>query len=201
MAIVYKNCIPDTGLPVYDCNPCAEGEKGRVSTVFIFKEMRDVFEMGQDGITPEGIINIDDLASKINNGDIVVIPNVRGTYDGGTPKTITGFGRQAEKVVGKTHVIVWNDKNHSKNGSFYSYLEDNPTGYFIGWTTENEFRVSGKKLDKVEVKDPVEEDVESLVLWQVTVTWTQSNPNIPKVFLMEDDIKELINNCVESVTP
>ena len=40
MTILYKSCTPIGGVPSYICDPCAEGEKGRVrSVMFIDKTL------------------------------------------------------------------------------------------------------------------------------------------------------------------
>jgi hypothetical protein len=46
----------------------------------------------------------------------------------------------------------------------------------------------------------VEEDVDSIVVWQSTATWTQKNPNIPQIFDLteHDDVKELFDNCIDT---
>ncbi|WP_418894232.1 hypothetical protein [Limibacterium fermenti] len=193
MALIYKNCLPTAENPTYSCDPCFEGEKGRVSGIVLFdKSLKS--ELKEEKLTDMGWWGTQLLAGKAR-----IIPLVRGTYDGGTNKTVTGFGRLAEKIVGKTHVLVWNDKNHTANEPFYTYLESNLRNFIPGWVTENELRVGGNVLEKLEVKDAVEEDVESLVLWQATATWTQSFPNIPKIIDLKDreDIKGLFENCVD----
>lgn len=194
MALVYKNCIPTTGNPAYACDPCSDGEKGRVSGVVLFDKSI------KDDLTQANLILMSWWEAQLAAGTVRIIPSVRGTYDGGTNKTVTGFGRLAEKITGKEHVLVWNDKNHTTNHAFYSYLEENLKNFIPGWVTENELRIANAPLTKFEVKDPVEEDVDSIVVWQSTATWTQKNPNIPQIFDLteHDDVKELFDNCIDT---
>ncbi|KAF5034522.1 hypothetical protein DSECCO2_595210 [anaerobic digester metagenome] len=194
MALVYKNCIPTTGNPAYACDPCSDGEKGRVSGVVLFDKSI------KDDLTQANLILMSWWEAQLAASTVRIIPSVRGTYDGGTNKTVTGFGRLAEKITGKEHVLVWNDKNHTTNHAFYSYLEENLKNFIPGWVTENELRIANAPLTKFEVKDPVEEDVDSIVVWQSTATWTQKNPNIPQIFDLteHDDVKELFDNCIDT---
>lgn len=193
MALVYKNCIPASGIPAYACDPCDDGEKGRVSGIVLFDKSI------KDDLTDENLKLMSWWETQLAAGSAKIIPSVRGTYDGGTNKTVTGFGRLTEKITGKEHVIVWNDKNHTQNHGFYTSLEANLKDFIIGWVTENEMRVANAPLTKLEIKDPVEEDVESIVVWQGTATWTQKNPNIPMIVDLteHDDVKELFDNCID----
>lgn len=196
MALVYKNCIPDTSNPLYACDPCFDGEKGRVSGVALFDKSI------KDDLTPANLTSMTWWEAQLAADTVKIIPSVRGTYDGGTNKTVTGFGRLVEKITSKEHVLVWNDKNHTQNHGFYSYLELNLKNYILGWVTENELRVANTTLAKFEVKDPVEEDVDSIVVWQATATWAQKQPNIPQIVDLteHDDVKELFDNCIDTVT-
>ncbi len=196
MALVYKQCIPTAGKSDYVCDPCADGEKGRVGGVALFDKSI------KGDLTAENLKLLSWWETQITAGAVRIIPSVRGTYDGGTNKTVTGFGRLPEKIVGKEHVLVWNDKNHTDNQPFYSYLEANLKNFIPAWVTENELRVANNVLNKFEVKDPVEEDIDSIVLWQATATWMQSNPNIPVIVNLKevDDVKELFDNCIDNTT-
>ncbi len=195
MALVYKSCIPAGGLPAYVCDPCSEGEKGRVSGVFFAKDLI------KDDLTAANLGMLTWWETQLAAGSIIIIPSVRGTYDGGAQNKVTGFGRTKEKVTGKTHTLVFNDKNHTGNKSFYEYIENNLKGFILGWVTNNELRVANNTLDSFEAKDPVEEDIESLVLWQGTAVWIQHQKNggIPLIVDLSeaDEVKELFDNCID----
>jgi hypothetical protein len=54
----------------------------------------------------------------------------------------------------------------------------------------------------LEVKDPVEEDVNSAVLWQVNVTWVQKAPNtMVSIHILTDEVKELFVSCIDEIDP
>jgi hypothetical protein len=197
MAITYKTCQADGTIPAYVCDPCSEGENGRVSGVFFIKKSALV------DATAANLVLLSWWETKIAAGDIIVIPSVRGTYDGGAKNTITGFGRQSERVTGKTHTVVFNDNNHAGNQPFYESLENNAKNYAMGFVTENELRLGAKALDTFEAKDPVEEDVKSKVVWNATATWIQSAPKTLPIIDISDsvDIINLFDNCINSTNP
>lgn len=192
MAIVYKKCLQDGSIPDYMCDACDDGEDGRVSGVFFLQKNSE--------ITDANLKLASWWEQQIGTGAAIVIPSVRGTYDGGAKNTLTGFGRQSEKVTGKTHTVIFNDKNHKGNQEFYEALENNSKDYIMGFVTANELRIGSKPIDTFESKDPVEEDVKSKVVWSSTVTWIQSNPKTLKILDISDsdDVKELFDNCIES---
>lgn len=197
MAIVYKKCVADGGIPEYMCDPCVTGEHGRVRSVaFIDKSLKDTFTA--ESSTP-GVKNIESKSwweTQILSGLIKIIPTTRGTYDGGTANMITGFGDQKERKSSKTHVLVFNDPNHTSNDEFYQAIEDNAESYFMAWRTETELRVSTELLSTVDAKDAVEEDIDSFVVWAVTCTWDQkgSKKNVPIYNLGE--VKDVFN-CID----
>lgn len=196
MAITYKNCTEDGTIPAYLCDACQEGENGRVSGVFFIKKgsIADA--------TPANLILLSWWEQKITAGDIIVIPSVRGTYDGGAKNTVTGFGRQSEKTTGKTHSVVFNDINHKGNDAFYESLERNHKDYIMGFVTETELRIGSKPLDAVEAKDAVEEDVSSKVVWNVTASWKQSVPRLLKIVDISDvdSVAALFDACINQVS-
>src|SRR5665647_1367071 len=195
MPIIYKTCTPIGGVPEYMCDPCTEGEKGRVrSIMFIDKSLLAVLSV----VVLEKA-NIETKAwieTQIEAGLIIVIPNVRGTYDGGVSSKVTGFGDVKEKVIGKIHTVVFNDPNHKENGPFYSALEYNAKQFVFGFRTASELRVASIVLESFEAKDAVEEDTESLVLWNGTAVWTQKGTAKTLAIYDATDILDVFN-CIE----
>lgn len=197
MTIVYKKCAPDGEIPEYMCDPCETGELGRVrGAAYIDKSLKDLIDA--ESTTP-GVKNIESKSwweTQILAGLIKVIPTTRGTYDGGTSNMVTGFGDRREVKSSKTHSLVFNDPNHKGNDDFYQAIEDNAENYFIAWRTDTELRVSKETLTNVDAQDAVEEDLDSIVTWQVTNTWDQkgSKKNVPIYNL--GDVKDVFN-CID----
>ena len=198
MPIVYKFCTPVGGVPIYMCDPCTEGEKGRVrSVMFIDKSLLATLSVLV--LTKANIETKAWVETQIEAGLIIIIPNVRGTYDGGASSKVTGFGDVKEKVIGKIHTVVFNDPNHKENGDFYSALENNCKQYVLGFRTASELRIGSAVLESFEAKDAVEEDTESLVLWNGTAVWTQKG--VAKTLAIYDATDILsVFNCIETVT-
>ena len=91
MAIIYKSCTPSGGVPEYMCDPCTEGEKGRVrSVMFINKSLLVTLAVIGLG-AKKNIETLSWIETQIEAGLIIIIPNVRGTYDGGAPSKVTGL--------------------------------------------------------------------------------------------------------------
>jgi len=177
MPLNYRRCVPESDLATYACDPCMDGEKGRVrGCAYIHKSLKA-------DLTKINLESKEWWETQIEAGLIRIIPKTRGTYDGGTVNPVDGFGSVKQKKVSKTHIVTVNDPNHTGNDEFYNALENAAEAhdYYFAFITGKELRVATEPLDAVEAKDPIEEDVESLVLWQVINTWTQSGSkkNIP----------------------
>lgn len=192
MAIVIKSCTQDGTVPDYVCDPCAKSEGGRLrGAVYFHKSLKSV-------LTKANLELKTWWETQIEAGLVIIVPSTRGTFDGGTKITVTGFGDTKEKVKGKTFTSVVNDNNHSANELFYQALENNFRDYIFGFRTESELRVATDVMTGLEAKDAVEEDTDSVVLWQATVTWDQNVPNttVP-IYSLTEDVKAYFTNCFE----
>jgi len=192
MAIIIKQCLDDGMLPDYNCNPCGVSEKGRVrGACYIEKSLKNE-------LIKENLESVSWWKQQIEAGLIKIIPTTRGTSDGGTPVAVTGYGNEAEKMTGKDFVVVVNDRNHKGNAEFYAALEVNRNRFIFGFRTGSQLRIATDKITNLSVQDPVEEDVNSDVTWNATVTWRQNVPQttIP-IYTLTDEIEELFENCIE----
>ena len=195
MAIIYKTCAQDGTIPDYVCDPCDKTEDGRVrGAAYIHKSLKDT-------ILKTNVESFNWWENGIESGMIKVIPSTRGTFDGGAKQTVTGFGDEQDKVTKKTFTAVVNDKNHAGNELFYEALENNFKDYILAFRTKNELRIATDVMTGMEVKDAVEEDTTSIVVWQATITWDQSVPKtIVPIYTLTDEVKELFTNCVDTDT-
>lgn len=162
MALVYKDCTPVGGIAHY-CDPCDEGEKGRIRSIaFIAKSIASTIVAPWDLTT---------WLAAVEAETIHIIPQTSGTYDGGTPKEIPGFGDELTKKVGDDYVLTFKDPNYLENIAFYEALEK--LEFIPAWRTETlvSFAGAGIKGCKVTAKAPVEDDLESIVAWNVEVKW------------------------------
>ena len=192
MAIVRKECIDNQPMPNYHCNECGVVEKGRLRGAFYVK--KDL----QDRL----VNNIDDYTvweELIEGENLFLIPSTRGTFDGGTRVAVAGFGDDVEKMTGKDFVAVVNDPNHNvDNAKFYEALAVNYKEYIFGFRTGDQLRVATDAITILDVQDPVEDDVESVVTWNATVTWNQKVPEvIVPVYKLDPRVKALFT-CNET---
>ena len=192
MSIIYKTCTVDGTLPDYICDPCGGSENGRLrGAAYIHKNLKA-------SITNANVASKSWWEEQIEADLIKVIPNTRGTFDGGTKKTVTGFGDDKEKIIGKTFTAVVNDINHTGNEGFYEALENNYKDYFFAFRTGKELRIATEVMTGLEVKDAVEEDTDTTVVWQANITWDQNSPKmLVPVYPLTEDVKNLFTSCVE----
>jgi hypothetical protein len=192
MAIIYRTCTQDGTIPDYICDPCGTTEGGRLRGVaYIHKSMKDT-------ITKQNVESLLWWENGIESGMIIIVPSTRGTFDGGAKVTVTGFGDEKEKITKKTFTAVINDSNHTGNEAFYEALENNYKDYILAFRTEKELRVATDVLTGLEAKDNVEEDTNTSVLWQATVTWDQSKPKmIVPIYVLTDEVKQLFTSCLQ----
>lgn len=162
LTIYYPSDCEDS-VPSYICDPCPVTEKGGVSA-FAFIKGDYTFTDPTDFAEWE---------TAIENGDVILIPNTRGSYDGGAAKYGAGFGRVKERLLGYDYVLNFMDENLKANSAFYDAIDqsNNWKGAFF---TETLVWMIDQRLT-VSVKDAVEEDIETDVIWNVEVKWFYKN--------------------------
>jgi hypothetical protein len=149
------------------CDECGEEtEAGRV---------RSVAFLNETAYTAVKADPIDETIweAQVTAGNIKVIPNVRGSFDGGTPVKVDGYGDQKEKVIGYDCVLNFSDPVYGSNYPFYNSLAGRSSQY-MAYRTESKTHLSEAKVTAAP-KNPVEEDINSNVVWSVEVTWRQKN--------------------------
>lgn len=164
MAIYYpEGC--DTALAEHACSPCPDTENGRIRHVaFINKNF--VF------VNPE---NPAEWSTGITNFDIRIVPDVSGTYDGGTTTFGRGYGSVPKKKTGKVFKAPFFDPNLIGNDQFYNDLS-NSLSWRIALIGETVMRISDNAVT-IDPKDAVEEAIDSEVVWNVDVEFSQrDNP-------------------------
>jgi hypothetical protein len=138
------------------------------------------------GLISRQVEHIDWWETGIGDGKIFVVPKTRGTFDGGSPATSPGYGDLAEITTGKTFTAVMSDPDHRENEGFYAAMADAPGTYHVAWRTGNEMRISDTTVN-IDPADNTEEDLNSQVVWAVTVTWNQKRKTV-QVFNLNRDV-------------
>jgi len=166
MSIYYpEGC--DSTVPDHICDPCETPEHGRVGSVAYIKTSFNFADQTDPTEWQTGI----------NSRDIIVIPAVFGSFDGGSPVEGTGYGRQATRLTGYNFSLTYKDPNYKSNCEFYNGLK-NSRNYKVAWVTETQTHISDNAVSVIP-KQPVTDDVASIVEYDVEVKFAQGDLACP----------------------
>lgn len=158
------NCGTTEELPQHSCKPCITPELGRVRSVFLY---RSSFAWVDRSLTSE-------WRNGILAGDVQIIKDTQGDYDGGTTTELVGFGDLETVNGGITHILNWLDPNIDDNCDFYTALAGQ-TEWMLGWRTQNKVWFSNE-VATFTPKVPVQNDLKSYVTWNAQAKWTGDLP-------------------------
>ncbi len=156
-----EGCDADLGSHV--CDPCPTKELGRVRGVAF---IRNDYAFTDYSDTAQ-------WAAGIESGQIFVIPETNGTYDGGTPTYSTGFGDADQSYDSSTFKLVVKDPNFIGNRAFYNALKKS-RNYRVAWRSETILQISDVACTAVG-KAPIADDIKSVRTRDVEITFTQSD--------------------------
>lgn len=157
MAISYKTCAPEVPVSHF-CDPCVDSEKGGVRSFFLVKEGSYITLESTEA----------EWTAAIQSGNVIIVADTRGTYDGGTPKMGAGFGDIKERVIGYDHVLAVKEPNYAQNSAFWEWAEK--VKWRFGFRTDTLVHLSDA-VGTLSAKAPVEEDNESEVIWNIEAKW------------------------------
>lgn len=165
MGVYYPNtCNPVTG---HNCDPCEEQELGRIrSSAFIANDFVFV-----DETDPA------EWAAGIAAGSIFIIPETHGEVPEPSEKLGPGFGDTTETLIAFDQSAHYYDPNFASNCEFYESIKRNRNFKYA-------FRTSSKTYitDKPVVIIPkygVQDDLTTLVNWNIMVKWQSINLPCP----------------------
>lgn len=110
-------------------------------------------------------------------GKIFIIPATQGNFDGGAPVEVTGYGDADTKVIGYKFTLTYKDPTLQGNTAFYNSIK-NSGNYYVAFRTETLTRISDNPAT-VKPKAPIEDDLNSEVVWNVEVTYSQPDHSVP----------------------
>jgi hypothetical protein len=117
-------------------------------------------------------------------GKIIILPELQGTFDGGTPKLVAGFGDLKERYSGSDFKSTIKDPVYKKNWAFYRSIVGKQTWHYY-FCTENFGHLTSKPVT-VAPKNPITENVDDVVIWEADISWFENfSPaphDIPDVF-------------------
>ncbi len=178
MSVYYPSGGTDCGsggvLPTYSCSPCPDYEYGRVRSIAFVKT---TFSF-TDPTSPT------EWNTGIGTGDIRVIWETQGSYDGGSTSELAGFGDREFTNGGTSHVLTFKDPNYAENWDFYEGLRA-ASEWTIIYRTSSKIHTVGKPVT-VTPKNPVADDLKSNVVWEGTVKW--QSPSSPRPYNVPDGI-------------
>ena len=120
----------------------------------------------------------------IADGKILIMPELAGTFDGGTPKMGPGYGDQKETFIGSDFKAVVKDPLYKENWGFYKSLAGK-SSYHFAYCTETQVHITGKPVT-VASKNPITDNIEDNVIWESELSWfekfTPAPHDAPDVF-------------------
>lgn len=160
-------------VPAYSCAPCVTYEYGRIRS-FAFIKTTFIDSLIAD---PE---NHSLWMGGIDSGDIVPVWKTKGTYDGGSTAENPGFGDSATSNGNTTHILTFDDPNYTENCDFYNNIR-NSSAYSGAYRTSDHLHFIDAPLT-ITPKNPVQDDINSFVTWNVQVKWTDPDSPCPVTY-------------------
>lgn len=113
----------------------------------------------------------------IADGKIFIIPLTQGNFDGGSPVEEPGYGDADTRVTGFKFTLNFKDPTLKANTAFYNTIK-NSSNYHVAFRTETLTRISTNPAT-FKPKAPVDDDINSAVVWNVEVTFSQPDHSVP----------------------
>ena len=157
----------DAQIGDHTCNPCEIVEGSRIRSAGFIKK-------GFSFINPSNPVEwIAAIAAK----NVIVIPFVNGSFDGGAEVLKDGFGDQVQKLTGYNFTAEFKDPNYYPNGAFWNGIK-NSTQYKFFYRTATQIHLTAATVQVIP-KNPVTTDPTDEVLWDITVKWADQNLPLP----------------------
>lgn len=160
-----QGCVAEVG--EHFCSNCPEPEHARVRSVaFIAND----FQFTDPSSPAEWNAGI--LAKKI-----IIIPEVNGSFDGGSEVEGPGYGDQSSKLTGYNYVLTYNDPTYKQNADFYNAIK-NSQNFKFAYRSESLIHMVEVPVSVIP-KNPIVEDIAAEVVWNVLVKWSDGDLPIP----------------------
>jgi hypothetical protein len=162
----YSSCEDELG--VHTCDPCNQDRE--------FARVRSVAIIAKDYLST--LITADPTLAAtwqagITAGKIIIIPDTAGSFDPGDPKELKGYGNTKNSNGPREQVLTYFDPNYRDNYAFYNSIT-NISSKVIAYRTSSLIHIADVTASIV-AKDPVADDLEEELTWQVTCKWTSIN--------------------------
>lgn len=167
MALIQITCEGQETTPIlHTCNPCNDKEGGRVRGIMYIRSGFDLTPLKAALKAGTGAAAIFEAA--VIAGNIHVVPETTGTYNGGEPEYGAGYGEESQRLTNRNHEISVKDPSYDGNSDFYTRIEKEH--WIVGWKGDKLLHF-GTKPASVVATDPTEEGLETDVTWNATINW------------------------------
>lgn len=175
--IHYKTCAQTIGALTHVCDPCDTPELGRVRSLILIKK----------GTAIAMPLVKTDWQNAIEAGNIIIIPRTIGSFDGGTPVYGDGYGNETERKLADDYVLSVRDPNFADNTEFWEEAEKEV--WNVAFVTETKLHYVNSDV-RLTAKAPVEEGLETRVVWNVELKWrSQKKPKVVAFDTIADFLK------------
>ncbi len=172
MSIYYPTNQCGTGTEAaYACNPCPDNEFGRIRSVAYVKTTY------YSTLVAAGVSVSAAWTAGILSGNIIVVWETKGSYDGGTPTELPGFGDAAFLNGDTTHILNYEDRNYADNCDFYNDKKSS-TSWIGCYRTKSYIHFTTSPIT-ITAKNAVQDDDKSILTWQVQWKWTYADSPCP----------------------
>jgi hypothetical protein len=142
------------------CDQCAEPEHGRVRGVAFVRYSFDFIDP----------TDRNEWLSAMASGDVIVVPMVRGVYDGGSPVLADGFGYKTKELIGFNNKLNYLDPIYQLNRDFYNTLMQQQGAWKFAFVTETQVHLIDVPVT-ISPLNPITEELSSTVSWSIDVEW------------------------------
>ena len=167
-----SNC---NNVPPHYCG-CETEELGRIRSV-AFISLDFQFANGDPS-------NPNEWARGVDSELIFIIPETHGELPMPSPKMGPGFGQTVEQLLGYDFALKYYDPNFASNCGFYNALKVN-RNFLVAYCTSSQCYINDVTCTIIPGA-PIQDDLMSLVTWEVSVKW--QSPNIPCPFDIPDGV-------------
>lgn len=154
LSIQYKTCTAIQDDLVHICDACNDVEQGRIRSLFLIKP-------GTEITVP--LVKAD-WETAILAGNIIAIPNVKGSSDGGSAITADGYGDKTERLLGYDYTLNIADPAYAANSDFYEAVEKQD--WNLAYCTETLLHYVKEEVT-VKATEPIEEGTDTEVVWKL----------------------------------
>ncbi len=162
--IKYKECDSTGANLIHSCSACTDTEMGRIRTLFLIKQ-------GTKITVP---LNLEEWTAAIEAGNIIAIPNVKGSSDGGSAITGDGYGDQTERLLGYDYTLTVSDPAYKDNSEFYQNAEKET--WNVAYCTETLLHYTDQAVS-LKATEAIEDGTDSEVVWSLELKFrTKDKP-------------------------